>query len=237
MTARALGRTLPWFILGLTTPAWAAPPGGGDTNAVSYTPGPSVRRDGFAMGMNMGFGLSQAGGFENTVSSISDPTRRLETGSELGSNFSIWLGGAIRDWLSVGLGITSTTTLTGNPMGANPAFILHVEGFPLFARGATWQDLGIAIDGGVGTAVLLDRDAGNSQKPLAEGGSMSTLGVTVFYEPLRLWHFSAGPSLSYMHAFSQSMSADHVIFGFRVSLYGVVPKPKATAISPGPVRF
>lgn len=192
------------------------------------------------MGMTMGFGPSQASGFENSVASISDPSNRVDTGLELGSSFSIWLGGAIRDWLSVGVGIASTTTLTGNPMGFNPALILHVEGFPLFMRGGTWQDLGIAIDGGLGTGTIVDRNQSGGQKPLAEGGSMSTVGATIFYEPLRFWHFSAGPSLSYTHAFSQSMNADRVILGFRLSLYGVVPerkKPEAAASGTSDSRF
>lgn len=229
MSVRAFGRALPWLILSSAGGAAAAPPGGsvgGDNNAVSYSPEPSTRRDGFALGVTSSFGLSQGTGFQNTVASISDPESRQSTGFELGNNFTLWLGGAIRDWLSVGVGVSSTATLTGSPMAANPAFVLHVEGFPLFYRGGTWQDLGIALEGGLGTAVLLDPNKGNDQKPLAEGGAMSTLGVTVFYEPLRFWHFSAGPSLSYLHSFSQSMNTDHVLLGFRLSLYGVVPRPE-----------
>lgn len=229
MSVRTFGRALPLLILTSAGGAAAAPPGGtvgGDDNAVSYAPEPSVRRDGFAMAMSSSFGLSHATGFENSVASISDPDNRQSTGFELGNNFTLWLGGALRDWLSVGLGFSSTATLTGNPVAANPSFILHVEGFPLFYRGGTWQDLGIAIEGGLGVGYLLDPDRGNDQKPLADGGSMSSLGVSVFYEPLRFWNFSAGPSLSYLHSFSQSMTTDHVLLGFRLSLYGVVPKPK-----------
>lgn len=240
MSARALGRIILGCAVGLSANAQAAPPGGGgDNNAVSYEPAPSVRRDGFAMALTTGFGVSQMGGFENEVSAISDPSERQSTGAELGSNFTVWFGGAIRDFLSVGLGIASTSTLTGNPAGANPAFILHVEGYPLFARGATWQDLGIAVEGGVGTGVLLDRNQDNSAPPLAEGGSMSMLGVSVFYEPIRFWQCSAGPSIAYVHSFSQSMNADHVLFGFRVSLYGVVPSKKVqgAALGGGPFSF
>lgn|GEM_PF-892764 len=212
------------IVLSWARPSHATAPGGGDSTYVNYPVAPAVRRDGFAMGVTTGFGWTGVTGFPNKVASLSDPSAEVSV-SGFGSSFSLWLGGALRDWLSFGLGISSGAAIGGAQLSSVPAAIVHVEAFPLFFQGGAFRDLGLSIEGGVGTGVILERDAPQNAEPLAAGGAMSFLGVAAFFEPLKLWHFSAGPSLSYSHAFSQSLSSHQVTLGFRVALYGVQPRP------------
>jgi hypothetical protein len=224
-----LGAGLSALLLSLANPSQATAPGGGDSTYVNYQPPPTVRRGGFAMAITTGFGWSGVSGFPNKVSSLSDPNAEVSQ-SALGSTFSLWLGGAIRDWLTFGLGVRSGTGFGSDTVSAVPAALLHVEAFPLFFKGGAFRDLGLAFDGGIGTGTIIDSHAPQNADPLASGGAMSFLGFSAFYEPLKFWNFSAGPALSYSHAFSQSLSSHQITLNFRVALYGVQPKaPKSHA--------
>lgn len=212
----------------LTTaqPAHAAAPGAGTTfedNPINYVPPATQRRGGFALALNVGYGIGSYRGYPAEVAALGDPDQRVATGPALSTLVGLWLGGALRDWLTVGTGLSLRGAM-GEVIGSAPTVLFRVEAFPLFSLGGLYQDLGVGFDGGLGISALVDKDS--PRDPLAEGGAMSSLALSVFWEPLRFWHFSAGPELSYMHAFSQTMTVDQATLGFRLALYGVQPKKK-----------
>lgn len=218
---------LGWVLL-MTEPAQAAAPGAGasfDEARVNYQPPPATRRDGFAMGLSYGVGLGSFSGFPLEAAALNDPSQEVSTGPGLATNFSFWLGGALRDFLTFGLGVTTMST-SGSKLGVEPAFLVHIEAFPLFYRGGFFEDFGVAFDGGLGIGFIGEKGQNPAEEPLAEGGSMSLVGLETFWEPLRFWNVSAGPSLSYRYSFSQSMQVHQGMLGFRMALYGVQPKKR-----------
>jgi hypothetical protein len=215
-------------ILSWSSPALATAPGNSDSTYINYDPPATVRRGGFALGLSMGFGVASVNGFPNKVESLSDPNAEVFTGAAVANSLSLWVGGALRDWFTFGIGARSTAGFASDNFASLPALLFHVEGFPLFFKGGHYQNLGLALDGGLGTGVIFGMDAKPGSDPLASGGSMSFVGLTAFYEPLRFWHFSAGPGLSYTHSFSQSLQSHDVLLSFRMTFYGNQPKlPKA----------
>ncbi len=189
-----------------------------DGNTVSYQPPPAERRDGFTIGVMQHFGLVSVSGYPNRISAIGVPEYRSSTGAEFGQASGLWLGGALRDWFTAGVGVSSAATFSQEPAGVISAFVLHLEAFPAFALGGLYRDLGVALDVGTGFGATMRGDDTE-----AEGGSLAYFGGTVFFEPLRFWHFSTGPSLTYSHQFSQTLSAHVVGLGWRFVFYGVQP--------------
>lgn len=206
--------------------AWASAPGDfdNDSNYVSYDPGPTLRRGGFALGLETGVGVAHYAGYPNEVSKLDDPTFRQSTGAGLGTELGLWLGGALRDWLTVGLGASLASVQGNGTVGSGFGLLFNVEAFPLFNRGKALRDLGLGFSGGVAFGVLFDENDTTFTDPVANGGVMSRLSGTVFYEAFRFWHFSSGPRISYTHAFSQSLSIHQVVGGWRMAFYGVQPK-------------
>lgn len=206
--------------------AWAAAPGdlGNDSNHVSYDPGPTLRRGGFALGVETGAGVAHYAGYPNEVAKLGDPQFRRSTGAGLGTELGLWLGGALRDWLTVGLGASLASAQGGGTVGSGFGLLFNVEAFPLFNHGKALRDLGLGFSGGVAFGVLFDEEDTAFTDPVANGGVMSRLSGSVFYEPFRFWHFSSGPRISYTHAFSQSLSIHQVVGGWRLVFYGVQPK-------------
>jgi hypothetical protein len=172
------------------------------------------RRSGFAGALSFGVGVGSISGYPNAVSKIDDPAYRSATGAAPGSSFSLWLGGAIRDWFTVGLGISSLGAAAGDIKGGGTAYILHVETFPLWNQGGKWRDLALFANVGAGSLVI----EGGPEK--ADGGLMSVLGAGISYELLRFGHFTLGPVLEGGYRFSQSATAYGVFAGVRTTIYG-----------------
>jgi hypothetical protein len=137
----------------------------------------------------------------------------------------LWLGGSPRDWLTTGLGFSLLST-RGQAMGTGVGILAHVEFFPLYSLGGTFHDLGVGFDGGLGISLLFENDDKKLEDPIAESGSLSTLGFSLFWEPIRVWHLSMGPTATYIYGFSQTMNINQFTLGFRGALYGVQPKKK-----------
>lgn len=209
----------------------AAPGGSTDDNLVSYDPGPTERRGGFAVGATSGLSLLHFAGYPNRAADIGDPEKLEDSGPVLGNGFNLWIGGALRDWLTIGLGIAGSSALTGNYQATAVGFVLHLEGYPFYALGNSFRDWGFAVDGGPGVAVMFAADDKELANPLAEGGASSFLALGTFYEPFRFWHFSTGPSLTFSQTYSQTLTATQGMLGWRFVFYGDQPKqaPRAAA--------
>lgn len=206
--------------------AHAAAPGSGatfDESNVNYDPGPAQRRGGFMIGISQHMGYGVYRGYPLEVSALNDPDELQTTGPAFASQINVWLGAALRDFFAFGVGVT-TMGAQGKQIGGTFGFLIHLEAYPLFYKGGFYQDFGLTFDGGLAASVILEREDGKAGDTVAEGGSMSTLGFGAFWEPLRFWHFSAGPAVNYVYGFSQTMRAHQGTLGFRFVFYGKQPK-------------
>jgi hypothetical protein len=194
--------------------AVSAQEGADETN---YVP-PAERRSGFSVGLGAGLGVGSFTGYPNEVAKIDNPEYRSSTGLAPASGYSIWLGGALRDWLTVGVGLFTSGGGKDDTVGGGGAFGMHIESFPLYALGGTLRDLGLVTEFGAGGGAL--QEDGDET---ANGGNMSFIGLGAFWEPLRFWHMSHGPIIMYKTMFSDTMNGNAAFAGWRVAFYWTQP--------------
>src|SRR6187402_578617 len=141
-TWRALG-----LCLCLAAPLHAAAPGGQqDTpSMLTYEPPKVQRRNGFTVGTSVGAGVAAYAGYPDVAGQIGDPNYLAASGPLFGYAVTFWGGGALRDWLTVGLGASITAAGAGGTQGGVSAAILHLEVFPFFPWGGLYQDLGFSF--------------------------------------------------------------------------------------------
>lgn len=198
------------LVLLLPAVAWGQE-GSDETNYAA----PLERRGGFTMGVSYGLGFGNYEGYPNEVEKMNNPEYRVATGTTLASGFSIWLGGALRDWFTFGAGFFSSAANSDDASGGGGGFGVHIEAFPLYPMGGIWRDLALATEFGAGAGVL-DNKAGGED---AEGGSMSLVSAGLIFEPWQFWQMSHGPSLMLRHQFSDTMTGTTVLLGWRMAFY------------------
>jgi len=172
------------------------------------------RRSGFVGSAGLGLGVASVTGYPLALSKQNNPLYESSTGAAFGSSFSFWLGGALRDWFTFGLGLASFGASSGEMKARGGAFILHIEGFPLWSLGGHLRDISAYTELGAGGMSL----EGGPEK--AEGGLLSTLGFGLSYEAFRWGNFALGPTLASNYLYSDSMTAFGVFGGIRSSFYG-----------------
>jgi hypothetical protein len=158
---------------------------------------------------------SSARGYPNDVAKIDVPEFEAHTGVGVAIGGAFWIGGALADWLNVGVGVIGGGVERKGVRGSGGVFNVRAEVFPLFYRGGHFQDLGLLLTAGTGGYTIRRGTA-----KLAEGGGTSAVGLGAFYEPWRLWQMSFGPQLEYSHQFSDSMTAHTLVVGMRAVFYG-----------------
>lgn len=172
------------------------------------------RRSDFMLGGSFGGLAATSYGYPNQAGKIDNPAWVADTGVGVGMQWSAWLGGALRDWFSFGLGLTSLSYSANGLDATATGFILRVEAFPLWASGGPWRDAGMYANFGIG-GMKLERDG----ETAADGGAISILALGAFYEPLRFGSFSIGPSLEFDHYFSRTIRLYGASASARVVLY------------------
>jgi hypothetical protein len=180
---------------------------------VPYTP--AVRREGIMVGVAGGLTLNAASGYPNDVSQIGLPEFEATTGLGVSTGGALWLGGALADWLNIGLGAVGGSFEHRGLQASGGSFGLRIEAFPLFSRGGFYQDLGMSFTAGVGGYTLK-----RGGETVAEGEATSSVGVGALYEGFRFWRISTGPQIEYTHQFSRSLSSHLFIIGWRAAFYG-----------------
>jgi hypothetical protein len=176
-----------------------------------YSEKAQIRSD-VALGAASGVRMGVARGWLNKAAELGRPEFQKSTGAAVGTGATLWFGGALKDWFVYAIGGTGGS-LTGNGLeGSGGAFLIRLEMFPLVSMSRPLQDLGVATTFGIGGYSLTDHGRG-----VAEGGSMSLVGLSVFHESLRLGTFALGPSVEYRRWFSQSMTVDTVELGARIA--------------------
>jgi len=209
---RALGASL---LLGLGLGAWPAHADVGDEGA-TYSPGKAVRRSDFAAGLGLGAVLGSASGYPNELSKLNDSRYEASTGFAAGPGGSFWVGGALRDWAVIGVGLHFSSLSGSGLSSTGTAFIFHLEGYPAFSLGGPFQDLGVFAEFGAG-----GRTIRKGTDTVADGGLLSVVSVGSVYEVLRLGgHLSGGPMIQLRQEWSESLATTSALAGFRLAFYG-----------------
>jgi len=201
--------------LGLVTYAPLLHAADGDAAASAAVVAPAERRSGLTFGLLGGLLTSSARGYPNDVAKIDVPEYEAHGGLGVSMGGAFWIGGALADWLNVGLGVIAGSTQRAGLTSGGAAFNVRIESFPLFYRGGPFRDLGVLFSAGTG-GYTIER----GKEKLAEGAGAAAVGLGVFYEPWRFWQLSFGPQLEYNHQFSDSMSAHTFLLGVRAAFYG-----------------
>ncbi len=175
----------------------------------------NTRRSDFTAGVTIGLLAGEAVGYPNEIGKLDNPDYQASTGFGVGTGTMIWLGGAMKDWLTLGVGASFLRLNGGGLKGSGGGALFRVEAYPLFYQGGPWRDLGFVGNFGIGGMGLFE---GSDSR--ASGGSMSLVGGGAFWEGLRAGHFAFGPALEYQRLFSQSMHVDSALLAFRAAVYG-----------------
>jgi hypothetical protein len=172
------------------------------------------RRSDFVLGFSTGLALGAASGYPNEIAKIDQAAYRATTDFALGPGGALWIGGALRDWFTVGVGGLYLGVNGASGKSSGGAFILRVEAFPLYPLAGPLRDLALFATFGAGGFVV--KGEGGRR---GEGGFTSVAGFGMGYELFRLGPLALGPSAEYLLMHSQSGTAHTGIVGLRAVLY------------------
>lgn len=179
----------------------------------AYVP-KTERRGDFTLGASAGLLVGNATGYPNEVGKIDNSAYVADPGPGVGYHYTVWLGGALRDWFTFALGLDGLSYQRRGMDVAGTGFVFRVEVFPLFDAFPQGRDLGLY--GSVGLGGLTIKEGSETR---ADGGAMSLVGLGAFYEPLRFGSFSAGPTVEYQQLFSQTVNMQSATAGMRLAFY------------------
>lgn len=178
------------------------------------------RRGGFVIGTLVGPTLGWATGNPSDKALQNDPEYETETGLGFGYRVTPFLGGALTDWFTFGLGASFGSLSSADYSSGFGTFIFHVEAFPLYGQGGVYRDIGLAADFGAGSSTIRSK---SPDAEVADSGVMSSVGLGAFWEPLRFWHFAGGPYVGYQRNWSRWYSRNDALIGLRLMFYGDQP--------------
>jgi hypothetical protein len=199
--------------------AAASVPLGESVSPVTALPSAHAYRSDLVVGLSLGAGLGGASGYPNNSSDIGNPADYTTSGWMPGSSESIFLMGALSDYLSFGFlfmhGLFKSSDFHSNTDGVG----FRLEAFPLVGLVPRLQGLGLFAQFGVGTGTLV---SATPNLPAAQG-TQSFGDAGVFYE----WslgakggaHLGLGPGLEYDAIWSKPFESHGVVGGLRVAFY------------------
>jgi hypothetical protein len=175
----------------------------------------ATRRSSFTMGFVVGPMLGQVAGFPNDAKKIGRASYYTETGLGLGGAGTAWVGVALADWLTFGLGASGDIFRASGLTARTLAFTVHIETFPIFTLGGPYRDLGIMLDAGTGVTTV----KAASGPTLIDSGGASRVGLGFFYEGLRLGKFAMGPYVAADYVWSDASRRMGTMLGWRTAFY------------------
>jgi hypothetical protein len=183
-------------------------------------PGPAQSRSGVALGFHLALGTAQSSGYPNSYQRIDDPRFYSSSGPMVGGGGSLFLMGAIADYLNFGVFFGSRTYENSEFRSVGGAIGFRVEAFPLYGISPRLRDFGLFSQLGYGFTTLrpkrIDAEAAD--------GMQSQAGLGAFYE-WKLFralggHVSGGPLVGYDVIFSPSIVRHEGSLGARLVFYG-----------------
>jgi hypothetical protein len=212
-------RVLPVAIV-LLVPTVAGVAGAVEETATTLD-SPNARRAGVVVGLNLGYGLAGSSGYPNSATKIDVPAFYSSSDLMSGGGGSLFVMGALADYVSFGLWFGSATYQSADWRSTGFGVGFRVEAFPLYVLVPSLADLGVYTQLGVGSTSLTTKVAGNY--PSADG-AQSFLGAGMFYELLKPQllggHLAAGPSAEYDVITSRATERHGALAGVRVVFYG-----------------
>lgn len=199
----------------LSKPAPPAPTPGPDDG--SWLDAPPHRRCGFNIGLHLGPMVGGATGYPNDALKLDREEFQTDTGAAFGGNLGIWIGIALADWFTVGLGPSFGRLQNGDTQTRFFALGFHLDVFPAFGLGGAWEDLGVTVDAGLGAATT--NDAEDADELLIEAPIASRLGVGAFWEGIEVWKLSMGPFASFDAMWSPNALRPAAWLGWRTAFY------------------
>lgn len=209
---------LAYLLLHASSPAFAqdapANPDAAEEEIDFDAPVPADRRSDFTFGANLGVQFGSASGFPEDFDKVGVSEHEVDTGVVASFGANGWIGGALQDWFTFGLG-GGAVSLSGNGLDASGgAFLVHIEVFPLFELGGALRDLGVMANFGVGGASI-ERDG----KERAQGAGLSVVGTGLFWEALRWGGWVLGPSGEYLYMSTRNITIHAGQVGLRFAWY------------------
>jgi hypothetical protein len=171
------------------------------------------RRADFVLGVSPGIVFMSANGYPNEVAKIGDPAYHAMSGFAAGPGFEAWIGGALTDWFTFGVGGAYLHAAGSDSSASGGAFLIRIETFPLYKLGL--RDLAVFGNFGAGGLSLHGQDQRH-----AAGGFASVGGGGLAYEVVRLGHFAIAPTAEYLLIASQTLTSHQAIIGVRAVFYG-----------------
>ncbi len=179
----------------------------------------AMRRGGVVIGVAPGVAFAGASGYPNNARLVGNPDFYSESPLLVGSSTTVFLMGALTDYLSFGpmVNIAKFSSATWTSKGFGVGF--RAEVFPLLSLFPALADTALYGEAGVGSTELQAK--GNF--PSADG-TQSFLGIGLHHE-LRFFrvlggHVSGGPYVEYDAIFSTSAERHWASLGFRFAWYG-----------------
>lgn len=181
---------------------------------------PARLRSGVVIGLTLGAGVAGASGYPNSASEIGDPAYYSASGFMTGMSNTLFVMGALADYLNFGFWLGGTSFKNGDWRSSGTGAGLRVEAFPLIALYPPLAGLGLLGKFGIGGAKLT---SSNPALPEANG-VQSFLGGGAFYEwsfgKLFGGHFGLGPSLEYDVIWSRPFEQNSLLASLRIVFYG-----------------
>jgi hypothetical protein len=180
---------------------------------------PPERRSGLVFGFGLGAGVAGASGYPNAESKIGNPTYYDGSDAMGGGGGTVFVMGALSDWLNVGVFYTRANFRSADwtTYGGGGGF--RVDLFPLYPWVPKLRDLAVYGQFGIGTSTLTPT-SGNRE---AATGTESFIGGGVFYDFLLghvgKGHFAAGPTLEYDVELTQANVRYGGLVGGRIAFY------------------
>jgi hypothetical protein len=177
---------------------------------------PATHRGGFAIGLMFSGGVGASNGYPADAKKVGRYDYYTESGLGFAGAPGLWLGGALADWLTFGVGGGFSTILNGETRSPAPFMFFHVDTYPLFWLGGQWRNLGLMGDFGLGFPTTLDTE---TEETLIDGTGASMIQGGVFWEGIQPWKLKMGPYLAAHYMFSDTIRRPTALLGFRISLY------------------
>ena len=218
MRRNSLGPAIAAFAT-LSLPALARADAATDAATAKELTRPAERRSGLVVGFGFGVGLAGATGYPNQSSKIGDPTYYDGSDAMGGAGATLFVMGALSDWLNFGAFYTRANFRSGDwsTFGGGGGF--RVELFPLYAWCPKLRDVGVFGQFGVGTSTL----SPTSGNRLSASGTEMFLGGGVFYEFFLGkglgGHFGGGPTLEYDVEVTEANERHAGLLGGRIAFY------------------
>ncbi len=192
----------------------------GEITPVTQLDAPHAVRSGVVVGLAVGAGLGGASGYPNDSNQIGDPNYYSASGWMAGVTETLFLMGALTDYLNVGFFYSHSSLRNGDWRSNGNGGGLRLEAFPLAVAFPRWSGLGAFAQFGIGSGNLTSTTPG---LPPAVG-TQSFGGAWLLYEWSFLHliggHIAAGPSVEYDAIWSLPFERHGVVASARLAFYG-----------------